>query len=145
MSYARQPLDTYPRTFNLDAGVLAATVDTLTDCAGGVTKTLRVGSGELHDARPATLQHDRSHAHATDGRSGAGCGSGADGSTGGRDVEVLAAVRHTIRSDLRGSRWPAVTPGIRAEGPPHCPREVRSIWGAAPSCPGKEGGDGGHL
>ena len=32
MSYARQMLDTYPRDFNLDAGVLAATIDSLSDC-----------------------------------------------------------------------------------------------------------------
>jgi hypothetical protein len=33
MSYARQLLDTYPRSFNVDAGVLAATIDALSDCA----------------------------------------------------------------------------------------------------------------
>ena len=33
MSYARQLLDTYPRTSNADAGVLAATIDALSDCA----------------------------------------------------------------------------------------------------------------
>ena len=33
MSYARQLLDTYPRTFNVDAGTLAATIDALNDCA----------------------------------------------------------------------------------------------------------------
>jgi Domain of Unknown Function (DUF326) len=33
MSYARQLLDTYPRTFNVDAGVLAGTIDALNDCA----------------------------------------------------------------------------------------------------------------
>ena len=33
MSYARQLLDTYPRTFNLDAGLLAATTDAVSDCA----------------------------------------------------------------------------------------------------------------
>src|SRR5262245_25871484 len=37
MSYARQLLDTYPRTFNVDAGVLAATTDALTDCAQACT------------------------------------------------------------------------------------------------------------
>ena len=37
MSYARQMLDSYPRTFNLDAGVLAATVDALSDCAQACT------------------------------------------------------------------------------------------------------------
>jgi hypothetical protein len=37
MSYARQLLDTYPGTFNVDAGVLAATIDTLSDCAQACT------------------------------------------------------------------------------------------------------------
>jgi uncharacterized membrane protein len=33
MSYARQLLDAYPGTLNADAGVLAATIDALSDCA----------------------------------------------------------------------------------------------------------------
>jgi ferredoxin len=33
MSYARQLLDGYPGTLNADAGVLAATIDALSDCA----------------------------------------------------------------------------------------------------------------
>jgi hypothetical protein len=33
MSYARQLLDTYPGTLNIDAGVLAAATDALSDCA----------------------------------------------------------------------------------------------------------------
>jgi hypothetical protein len=33
MSYARQMLDTYPHTLNADAGVLAAAIDALSDCA----------------------------------------------------------------------------------------------------------------
>jgi hypothetical protein len=37
MSYARQLLDTYPRDFNLDAGVLAGTIDALNDCAQACT------------------------------------------------------------------------------------------------------------
>jgi hypothetical protein len=37
MSYASQLLETYPRTFNVDAGVLAATIDALTDCAQACT------------------------------------------------------------------------------------------------------------
>ena len=37
MSYARQMLDSYPRTVNLDAGVLAATIDALSDCAQACT------------------------------------------------------------------------------------------------------------
>lgn len=33
MSYARQMLDTYPRTVDVDADLLAATIDALSDCA----------------------------------------------------------------------------------------------------------------
>ena len=33
MSYAKQMLDTYPRTVNVDADLLAATIDALSDCA----------------------------------------------------------------------------------------------------------------
>ena len=33
MSYAKQLLDTYPRSFNVDAGVLAKTIDAVSDCA----------------------------------------------------------------------------------------------------------------
>ena len=33
MSYARQMLDAYPGQLNADAGVLAATIDALSDCA----------------------------------------------------------------------------------------------------------------
>ena len=33
MSYARQMLDTYPRTGNIDSDLLAATIDALRDCA----------------------------------------------------------------------------------------------------------------
>ncbi len=32
MSYARQMLDTYSRTFNVDAALLAAAIDALSDC-----------------------------------------------------------------------------------------------------------------
>jgi hypothetical protein len=37
MSYARQMLDTSPGTFNVDAGVLAAAIDALIDCAQACT------------------------------------------------------------------------------------------------------------
>jgi len=37
MSYAKQLLDTYPRSFNLDAGMLARTIDALSDCAQACT------------------------------------------------------------------------------------------------------------
>ena len=37
MSYARQLLDTYPRTFNVDADVLAATIVAANDCAQACT------------------------------------------------------------------------------------------------------------
>ncbi len=37
MSYARRMLDTYPRSFDVEAGLLAATIDALTDCAQACT------------------------------------------------------------------------------------------------------------
>ena len=37
MSYARPLLDTHPRTFDVDAGLLAATIDALSDCAQACT------------------------------------------------------------------------------------------------------------
>ena len=37
MSYAKQLLDDYPRTLNLDSTMLAATIDALTDCAQACT------------------------------------------------------------------------------------------------------------
>ena len=37
MSYAKPLLDTYPRTFNVDAGVLARAIDALSDCAQACT------------------------------------------------------------------------------------------------------------
>jgi hypothetical protein len=37
MSYAGQMLDTYPRTFNVDARVLATTIDALIECAQACT------------------------------------------------------------------------------------------------------------
>jgi hypothetical protein len=37
MSYARQMLGAYPGTFNVDAGLLAAAIDALSDCAQACT------------------------------------------------------------------------------------------------------------
>jgi hypothetical protein len=37
MSYSRQMLDTYPGTFGVDAAVLAAAIDALSDCAQACT------------------------------------------------------------------------------------------------------------
>ena len=37
MSYARQLLDTYPRPLSIDADLLAATIDALSDCAQACT------------------------------------------------------------------------------------------------------------
>ena len=37
MSYAKQLLDTYPRDVNVDAGLLARTIDALSDCAQACT------------------------------------------------------------------------------------------------------------
>lgn len=38
MTHAQQMLDTYPRTFNVDAGRLASTIDALVDCANTCTQ-----------------------------------------------------------------------------------------------------------
>jgi uncharacterized membrane protein len=46
MSYARQMLDSYPRTFNLGADVLAATIDALSDCAQACTADADADLGE---------------------------------------------------------------------------------------------------
>jgi Domain of Unknown Function (DUF326) len=46
MSYARQLLDTYPRSFNVDAGLLAATIDVLSDCAQACTACADADLGE---------------------------------------------------------------------------------------------------
>ena len=43
MSYARQLLDAHPGTLNADAGVLAAALDALSDCAprlASLTRTM---------------------------------------------------------------------------------------------------------
>jgi hypothetical protein len=37
MSYASQLLHSYPRTFNVDAEILASSIDALTDCAQACT------------------------------------------------------------------------------------------------------------
>jgi Domain of Unknown Function (DUF326) len=46
MSYARQMLDTYSRTFNVDAGLLAAAIDALSDCAQACTADTDADLGE---------------------------------------------------------------------------------------------------
>jgi len=46
MSYARQMLETYPRTWNADADVLAATVDALNDCAQACAADVAADLGE---------------------------------------------------------------------------------------------------
>lgn len=38
MTHAQSMLDTYPRSFNIDAGLLAATIDDLVDCANTCTQ-----------------------------------------------------------------------------------------------------------
>lgn len=50
MSYASQLLDSYPRTFNVDAGILAATIDALTDCAQACTADADDDLGESNVA-----------------------------------------------------------------------------------------------
>jgi hypothetical protein len=54
MSYARQLLDAYPRTFNVDAGVLAATIDALSDCAQACTADADADLGEQNLAELVT-------------------------------------------------------------------------------------------
>jgi hypothetical protein len=46
MSYARQMLDSHPRTSGLDVGVLAATIDALTDYAQACTADVDADLGE---------------------------------------------------------------------------------------------------
>jgi uncharacterized protein DUF326 len=48
MSYARQMLDSYPRTINRDAGVLAATIDALNECLQACTADADDDLGEQH-------------------------------------------------------------------------------------------------
>jgi hypothetical protein len=48
MGDARQMLDTYPRDFNVDAGLLAAAIDALTDCAQACTACADACLGEEH-------------------------------------------------------------------------------------------------
>jgi hypothetical protein len=46
MSYARQMLDTFSRTVNVDAGVLAAAIDAMNDCAQACTADNAADLGE---------------------------------------------------------------------------------------------------
>jgi hypothetical protein len=46
MSYAKQMLDSYSRTFNVDNGALAATIDALNDCAQACTADVDADLGE---------------------------------------------------------------------------------------------------
>jgi hypothetical protein len=50
MSYAEQMLDTYEHTPNLDAGVLAATIEALADCAQACTTDADANLGEQNVA-----------------------------------------------------------------------------------------------
>lgn len=52
MSYARQLLDSYPRTVTTDADVLAATIDALNDCAQACTAC---ADGDLSEHNVADL------------------------------------------------------------------------------------------
>jgi Domain of Unknown Function (DUF326) len=52
MSYASQLLDSYPRTFNVDAKVLADAIDALTDCAQACTAD---ADDDLSEAKVAEL------------------------------------------------------------------------------------------
>jgi hypothetical protein len=50
MSYAGQMLETYPRALSVDAGVLAATIDALSDCAQACTADVAADLGEQNVA-----------------------------------------------------------------------------------------------
>lgn len=54
MSYARQLLDAYPGTLNAGAGVLAATIDALSDCAQACIADADDDLGEEHLAEMVT-------------------------------------------------------------------------------------------
>jgi hypothetical protein len=54
MSYARQMLDVCRRTFNVDAGLLAATIDTLNDCAQACTADTGCDSSEQNVSEMVT-------------------------------------------------------------------------------------------
>jgi hypothetical protein len=54
MSYARQMLDTYPGTFGVDAAVLAAAIDALSDCAQACTADVDADLSEQNLAEMVT-------------------------------------------------------------------------------------------
>jgi Domain of Unknown Function (DUF326) len=54
MSYARQMLETYPRALGVDAGVLAATIDALSDCAQACSSDVAADLGEPNVAEMVT-------------------------------------------------------------------------------------------
>ena len=55
MSYARQMLDTFSRTVDVDADLLAAAIDAMSDCAQACTAAQAVTS-RLVDYDPAVLR-----------------------------------------------------------------------------------------
>jgi Domain of Unknown Function (DUF326) len=54
MSYARQLLDTYPRTYRADADLLAAVIDALTDCVQACTADVSADLSEPQLAEMVT-------------------------------------------------------------------------------------------
>ena len=54
MSYAKQLLDAYPRTFDVDAALLAATIDALNDCAQACTADVDADLSEQNVAEMVT-------------------------------------------------------------------------------------------
>ena len=54
MSYARELLDTYPRNLNVDVGILAATIDALSDCAQACTADTEA---DLSEPNPLRMRH----------------------------------------------------------------------------------------
>jgi len=51
MSYARQMLDTYPRALTVDASMLAAVIDAITDCAQACITDTDADLGEQNPDR----------------------------------------------------------------------------------------------
>ena len=54
MSYARQMLDSYPHTLNVDASVLAAAIAAISDCAQACTADTDADLGEQNLAEMVT-------------------------------------------------------------------------------------------
>ena len=63
MSYARQMLDTFSRTVNVDVDVLAAAIDAMNDCAQACTAEMAFLRDALPDAEVRRVTHMIAGAH----------------------------------------------------------------------------------